>query len=170
MEEGSAAQWSPARFPRSRPRQINDSCCCSRTGKGYLHFRVVGKSGFGFEQKELLCTFAVYKLLCAQTLHCRSRWRVYDGYGWRRKWPSAWLLLNLSCSVHPDSEHPLEGSDSQLDLSLWAVCGKRELACYNSTWTCFNWSLPRLEGGMHIRNAKAPSGLLSKMKLNFPVI
>lgn len=96
---------------------------------------------------------------CLQThlhliFHFHSRWRVYDEYGRRRKWPSAWLLLNTSCTLHTDSEHQLERSDSRLDLSFRIACGKRELACCNSTWTCFNLSLSFLEGGMHIRNAK----------------
>lgn len=43
--------------------------------------------------------------------------------------------------MHTGSEHQLERSDRELDLSLGIECGKGELASYNSTWTCFNVSL-----------------------------
>lgn len=101
--------------------------------QGLLTFQNVGGRGVWFwaERTSLhTCCLQTHLYLI---FHFGSRWRVYDECSWRRKWPSAWLLLNTSCSVHTDSEHQLERSDSRLDLSLWIACGKRELACYNST-------------------------------------
>ena len=139
--------------------------------QGLLTFQNGGERGVWFwaERTSLhICCLQTHLYLI---FHFGSRWRVYEEYSWCRKWLSAWLLLNTSCSVHTDSEHQLERSDSWLDLSLWIACGKRELACYSSTWTCFNLSLSSLEGGMHVRNAKSPSSLmLFKMKLNFLII
>lgn len=61
-------QWSPARFPHYKQPSYKSQLMLeplSPSCKGYVHFKMVGKQGLGFEQKELLCAFAVYKLICA---------------------------------------------------------------------------------------------------------